>query len=389
MSMSMNSGKPGKPGTSRAFRSLIRSAVLGSLPLVGAQAGCGTCFDSNQTDIPAAAMLRVRLQPQACATFCGTDAAPTTACTAVVQGQASFTIECADGSLPRNVGTGGTGSTADVSIWGNVQKEDCGLVCGGPVESCTVAHSTDSLPARNIQLCVTSHLCAKGPVTAIEGRRPSELLLNPSQSSSAVGAFFAEVMQLEAAAIDAFDILAEELSAHGAPADLVAATERARADEVRHACMAAALMRRFGGAAERPQVSRRGVRPLFAIALENVVEGCVREAFGAFQASWQAAHATDDAVRAVMRRVARDEVEHAELSFAIAAWIETRLSDAERAELAAARARATAELLAELTAQLPGGPAEALLQLAGLPPVEASLAFVRAHAALLPEPPRA
>lgn len=377
MSMSMKS---------RAFRSLIRSAVLGSLPLVGAQAGCGTCYDSNQTDIPAAAMLRVRLQPQACATFCGTDAAPTTACSAVVQGQASFTIECADGSLPRNVSAGSAG---DAAIWGNVLQEDCGLVCGGPVESCTVAHSTDSVPARNIQLCVTSHLCAKGPVTAIEGRRPSELVLNPSQGASAVGAFFAEVMQLEAAAIDAFDILAQELVAHGAPAELVAATERARADEVRHTRMAAALMRRFGGSAERPRVSRRDVRPLFAIALENTVEGCVREAFGAFQASWQAAHATDEVVRAVMRRVARDEVEHAELSFAIAAWLETRLSDGERAELAAARARATAELYAELGAQLPGGPPEALLQLAGLPPVEASLAFVRAHAALLPEPPRA
>jgi rubrerythrin len=360
----------------RTFRSLIRSAVLGSLPLVGAQAGCGTCYDSNQTDIPATAMLRVRLQPQACSTFCGPSAAPTPTCTAVVQGQAAFTIECADGSMPRNV---------DGAIWGNVLSDDCSLVCGGPVESCTVAHNTDSVPARNIQLCVTSHLCAKGPVTAIEGRRPQELVLNPSQGASDVGQFFAEVMQLEAAAIDAFDILAEELRAHGAPPELVAATERARADEVRHTRMAAALMRRFGGEAERPQVSRRAVRPLYEIALENAVEGCVRESFGAFQASWQAAHATDEVVRAVMRRVARDEVEHAELSFAIAEWIESRLSETERAELAAARAAATTELLAELTQ----GPSVALLQLAGLPPVEASLSFVRAHAALLPEPPRA
>jgi hypothetical protein len=41
--------------------------------------------------------------------------------------------------------------------------------------------------------------------------------------------------QLEAASIVAFDRLARELDAHGAPAELVAEARRAKTDEVRHA----------------------------------------------------------------------------------------------------------------------------------------------------------
>lgn len=357
---------------SRLFRSLIRSVLAASLPLVCSQTGCGTCYDSSTNDVAPGTMVKVRLQPQSCVTFCG---APGTGCSAVVNGQTSFTVECPSG--PAQLG-------ADTSIWASVLLDDCGTLCGGAVDSCVIARTLDPGTPRNITQCNTSHLCPKGPSTAVEGRRPAELSLCAISGASDVGAFFAEVMQLEAASIDAFAILATELAAHGAPADLIAAAERAGRDEIRHARMAEALMRRFGGEAERPVVPRRPVRPLREVAIENAVEGCVREAYGAFVASWQAGASRDEAVRAVMRRVAADEIEHAELSFAVAAWAEPLLSPAEREELFAARTEAVETLLADLAAE----PSAALREIAGLPPAAASLAFVRAHASL-PEPPRA
>lgn len=354
---------------SYAFRSLIRKTLVGSIPLLGALAGCGTCYDSQQTSVPATAMLRLRLQSQSCSSHCGTPAAPTPSCVAVVQGQSSFTIECGDGGAPRDV---------DGAFTGSVWAADCGAICGDGITSCSVTH-TAGVPATNVQSCVSSHLCIMDPKTVSDGRRPAELYFSPSHATSAVGAFFAHVMQLEAASIDAFDILATELQAHGAPASLIAAAHKARADEVRHTRMAAALLRRFGGEEARPTVIRHPVRPLFDIALENAVEGCVREAFGAFQASWQASASADDTVRAVMRSVARDEIAHAELAFAVASWAEPQLSPAEAAEVAAARAAAIAELLTALE----HSPSPALLQVAGLPPAAVSQAFVRAHAQLL------
>ncbi len=354
---------------SHAFRSLIRKTIIGSIPILGALAGCGTCYDSQQTSVPETAMLRLRLQAQSCASYCGPLTAPTADCVAVVQGQSSFTIECGDGGAPRGV---------DGAISGSIWAADCGAICGDGITSCSVAH-TAGMPAVNRQTCVSSHLCIMDPKTVSDGRRPAELYFAPSQAADAVGAFFAHVMQLEAASIDAFDILAAELQAHGAPASLIAAAHKARADEVRHTRMAAALLRRFGGEAAQPTVIRHPVRPLAAIALENAVEGCVREAFGAFQASWQASASADATVRAVMRSVARDEIAHAELAFAVARWAESQLPPDERAEVESARAAAIAELL---TALEPSPPPE-LLQVAGLPPPAVSQAFVRAHAQLL------
>ena len=354
---------------SHAFRSLIRKTIIGSIPILGVLSGCGTCYDSQQTSIADTAMLRLRLQPQSCASFCGPLTAPTTDCVAVVQGQSSFTIECGDGGAPHD---------ADGAISGSVLAADCGAICGDGVTSCSVTH-TAGTPAENRQSCVSSHLCIMDPKTVSDGRRPAELYFAPSRTTDAVGAFFAHVMQLEAASIDAFEILAAELQAHGAPASLIAAAHKARADEVRHTRMAASLLRRFGGAAERPTVVRHPVRPLAAIALENAVEGCVREAFGAFQASFQASASADDNVRAVMRSVARDEIAHAELAFAVASWAESQLPPEELEKIDAARAAAVAELLTALE----HSPHPELLQVAGLPPPAVSQAFVRAHAQLL------
>jgi hypothetical protein len=85
-------------------------------------------------------------------------------------------------------------------------------------------------------------------------------------------------------------------------------------------------------------------RAASAIALENAVEGCVRETFGAALALWQAGRAADPEIRSAMSTIADDETRHAELAWDFAAWLEPQLTDAERDQIHAARERAIAEL---------------------------------------------
>src|SRR5581483_682033 len=110
------------------------------------------------------------------------------------------------------------------------------------------------------------------------------------------------------------------------------AREAAR-DERRHARTMTALARRRGATVPRVRATRRRSRALFDIALENAVEGCVREAYGALFAVWQSEHATDPRVRSAMRSIARDEATHAELAYDVHAWAREILQPDERTRL--------------------------------------------------------
>jgi hypothetical protein len=179
------------------------------------------------------------------------------------------------------------------------------------------------------------------------GRRPAGLLPSPPGSGTALGAHFAEMARLEAAAVDAFHHLRRELIAHRAPRRMVKAAERAARDEIRHARMTRALAKRYGGGVVAPRVELRPVRSLEAIAMENAVEGCLREAFGALVAHWQASAAADPVIRAAMARIARDETRHAALAFEVDSWVRGRLARAAQARVAVVRDRAFRELTAD------------------------------------------
>jgi len=138
--------------------------------------------------------------------------------------------------------------------------------------------------------------------------------------------------------------------------------------------MMAALARRRGARVVWPVVHGGVVRDLEQIALENAVEGCVRETFAALVARRQAIAAADLDVRAAMRRIAADEARHAALAFRVDAWARARLSPAARARVADARARARAELVHELAHVLPAS----LVDGAGLPPPDEAVALSEA-----------
>lgn len=177
------------------------------------------------------------------------------------------------------------------------------------------------------------------------GRRPAGLRKpRAPRTTTALGRHFARVAHVEAASVHAFERLAVELSAHGAPAALVAAARRSARDETRHARATARLAGRHGARVPGATVRRGGVRSLERVARENAVEGCVHETVGALWTAWQATHASDPEVRATMTRIAADEMRHAALAWAVAEWAHASLDDAGRTRVERARARAIARL---------------------------------------------
>jgi rubrerythrin len=148
---------------------------------------------------------------------------------------------------------------------------------------------------------------------------------------------------MEAASVVAFQVLTAELSAYGAPEELLERSRRAAHDEVRHARMMQRLAQRFGSEVSPRSVRVSGVRDLETIARENAVEGCVMETWGCLIGLHQARRARPG-LRRVYRQIAADEARHAQLSWDIATWAETQLSPEAVARVNAAKERALAEL---------------------------------------------
>jgi len=204
------------------------------------------------------------------------------------------------------------------------------------------------------------------------GRRPFGLIAAaPCASPSALGRYLADAARLEAASIAAFRRLRRELRLHGAPRRLLAASQRAARDEVRHARVVGALARSCGATPAAARIAPLPLRDLEAIAVENATEGCVRETYGALVGQWQARFARQPAVRAAYARIADDELRHAALAWRVAAWADTRLSAKAKTRVRKAREAAVEELLKELAAE----PDRELMQLAGVPAAAPAVAL--------------
>jgi bacterioferritin (cytochrome b1) len=193
------------------------------------------------------------------------------------------------------------------------------------------------------------------------GRRPAGVFAGACSEPGDLGAELAAMAELEAVSVPAFDRLARELAAHGAPADLVRRARIAMGDEVRHARMMTELAAQFGGTPRAIEVPALPIRALDEIGRENAAEGCVREAYGALVATYQGETAAP-ALREVFRAIARDEREHAALAEDVDRWIGERLDATAREDLMNARASARIDVRASLestaaceTLGIPGG----------------------------------
>lgn len=187
---------------------------------------------------------------------------------------------------------------------------------------------------------------------ACKGRRPlGHVEEECAGEEEDAGAYFGRCAQLEAASVVAFEELAEWLAEIGAPAGLVGRCVTAAEDERRHAAAMGAFARRRGGAVSSPR-QEACARSLRAVALHNAVEGCVHEAWGAVEATWQARHAEDAEVRAALARIAVEEAAHAQLAWDLHAWLMGQVDEGERAEVGRAQAAAIARLPAMAAGQV-------------------------------------
>jgi hypothetical protein len=308
---------------------IFRGVVLATLPaaLGAASAGCGGQVESGGV---------------------GTGGGPDGGVASCPRDDGGAHVCVASWDVPTPASCVGLGDTSFDGGWVALSSADCVEICGPARPNCGAYQSDGGIYVECPPMCT--------------GRRPPGLL-ESDDTERGIGAWFARSARLEAASVFAFRTLAQELSSHGAPKRLLAATERAERDEVRHARMMGALARRFGAKPLAAHVTPGPVRPLDEVALENAVEGCVRETFGALIAFWQAAAAHDPAIRKAMRIIARDETRHAALAWRVARWAEPRSGHSARRRIAEARRAALREL--ERETQLPV-PSE-LTTLGGMP----------------------
>jgi hypothetical protein len=148
-------------------------------------------------------------------------------------------------------------------------------------------------------------------------------LSRPSRERA--GDSYAECAALEHASVASFARFTLGLLAVAAPAELVAESVRAMADEIEHARVTFDLASHFLGRRVGPgALSTEGAlddsSTLDELALATFVEGCVGETLGAVEAREAAAHAVDPVLRAALERIADDEARHAALAFRFVAW---------------------------------------------------------------------
>lgn len=188
---------------------------------------------------------------------------------------------------------------------------DCAAACGANA-NCEFAEPGRVSCTRTIVDCPPA------------GRRPAgELIaLEAAPTDDPVVRWLRDATILEAASVAAFDALARELEAHGAPPALARGARRAMRDELAHTRSMASLAALYGGPLRlRVDVGPSEPRPLAELAAHNAIEGCQREAWGAVEAASRARYAADPRVRAAFASIARDEARHALLAFAIDDWI--------------------------------------------------------------------
>ncbi len=223
-------------------------------------------------------------------------------------------------------------------------REQCLKACNDERVTCAIIDKGDG-DGGTVQAihCYFKGSCGGG------GRRPEGLAKATVHSRDPRTIWLLEAAHLEAASVEAFRRLRTELHQRGAPRSLLRRASRAAADERRHARAMRSLARRRHVEQANVEVEIAPVKPrsLEAMAIENAVEGCVRETFAALIARRQAMHAQDREVRAAMTRIAAEETRHAALSWSIDAWAMARLDPAARARVDEARVRAATQLMEE------------------------------------------
>jgi len=161
----------------------------------------------------------------------------------------------------------------------------------------------------------------------------------------ALAQYWTDAALAEHASVASFARFMLDLTALGAPPDLLHETTVAMQDEIRHAQAAFGLAGAYADAPVGPgPIAMEGIAvggDAEAIVRAAVREGCIEETLAAAEAELAAHRATDPAVRAALASIAEDEARHAVLAWRFVDWAVARdrsLARVVREELARAEA---------------------------------------------------
>jgi hypothetical protein len=166
-------------------------------------------------------------------------------------------------------------------------------------------------------------------VAPTRGRDDWQARLEPQQISERERArlveYWTQIGQFEHASVASFARFCLQLVQLGAPPQLLRETQRAAADEVRHAELAFGLASNYAGTdiGPGPLDMRSSLEPadVFEIVEGLIREACVGETLAALEAREAAAQAKDPVVAAVLEEIAADELRHAQLGWRSLRWI--------------------------------------------------------------------
>jgi hypothetical protein len=135
--------------------------------------------------------------------------------------------------------------------------------------------------------------------------------------------------QKEHASVPAFSRISWQLTAVGAPANLVELANRSAIQEIDHARRCFALAAGYGGRSHSvepmPELLKGGLdthgNPMIAMAVESLQDGCLLEDYNADVAKECFEICQDVAVKDVLKRITREERQHADFSWRMLEWL--------------------------------------------------------------------
>lgn len=199
--------------------------------------------------------------------------------------------------------------------------------------------------------------------TYVQGRRVRELVAPKPRLVPVLGVYLANAAFYRATSAIAHERLTRELESFGAPATLLDGCALATLADRAHAAELARLAQDRGVPASTPEPIVLPIRSKLDVAIDNAIEGVVRQSFALDFAHHRAQHAGDPEIRAVMSVIADEAESHAELAFDVAVWLCSILDPVETAFVDEAIRHASVTMPREIDVE----PEPILCERAGIP----------------------
>jgi len=205
---------------------------------------------------------------------------------------------------------------------GKCDLEPCNHFCGGRPFLVNGKHRTASSSAFKID--------AHNHQTAWKLDHEPQIVAN-STLNKEIAMNFANQGEAEHASVASFARHTLQLMTMGAPSTLLMGSQIAALDEIRHAKMSYSLANTFSGAIIHPSTLDidGSVKALSkADIIQSVInEGCIGETIAAVGANLGANYAKQTMVKDILKKIAIDESNHAQLAWTTVEWAISRFPD--------------------------------------------------------------